>query len=344
MSSKKRNSNTASVIKRIKTKKMIDMLLNLKQFKTFYKKLKKDEKLALQDYKRAGYIEINSYLYSGNKFNDFYIGKYFMEDIKKYFSKNTVDLVDIKSINPSNIKKYVELYVNKLVVERINTIDSLFKLPDTPKLTGKEVLYRGVRENMLKSSYRVGSEVTFKNFLSTSIEQTISEFFIASYKTRIPDKLCCLYVLHNLKDVPFIYLPWEIKTASKLNKKYIWQSSHDEHEYLLPRNLKFKVIKKEYTDFLSNDNITFKTLTFEKLSRLIKMHDLDITMSKEYIKNMTAEDFQKLYDKLNRKIITIHLEYIGQEEIKPIPPFVYTSNINLHINNASGDTPKTDNI
>jgi len=331
---------------REKTKKIITMLSNLKKFTAFYKELKPEERETLQDYKYSGYVKINKYLYSGNKMQDFYIDDIFLEDIKKYFSKETKDLADIKSINPGNIKKYVELYINNKIVKSINTIDKIFQSPKIQKLQGNEILYRGtIGHSITKKTSRVGNEVVFKNFISTSTEQYISEQFISNRKPK--DKICCMYILHNMKDVPFIYLPWQIKDSDKLNKKYISQAFSDEFEFLLPRGLKFKISKKEYIDYkFSNNWMAFKSmkkLSFEKLTKLLINLGMDLdnlSLSKTHLSKMDDEDFKKLFDKLGNKILTYHLEYIGQEPIEPIPTYTYNSGINLHITNASSTSTK----
>jgi hypothetical protein len=326
---------------REKTKKILTMLSNLKKFREFYKELKLEERETLQDYKYSGFYKINKYLYSGNKMQDFNIDNRFLNDIKKYFSKETKDLVDIKSINPGNIKKYVELYVNNKIVKSINTIDKIFQSPKIQKLQGNELLYRGTHgHSITNKTSRVGNEVIFNNFISTSTEQYISEQFMTNHELK--DKICCMYILTNMKDVPFIYLPWEIKNSDKLNKKYISQAFSDEFEFLLPRGLKFKISKREYIDYkFSNNRMAFnsiKKMSFDKLSKLVKNKDMDL----DNLSKMDDEDFKKLFDKLSNKILTYHLEYIGQEPIEPISPYNYNSNINLHITNASSNSKNLD--
>ena len=207
--SRKSSSRRSISDKKEKAKKIISMLSNLKKFTLFYKNLKPIDKEALQNYKYNGYIEINKYLFNGVKLNDLYINNgLFLTKIKKYFSKDTINFMDIKSINPGNIKPMVELYINKTIVEQINTIDKIFKSPNIQKLQGNELLYRGTRGHSITTkNSRVGDEVIFKNYISTSTDQSISERFM--FNPKVKDKLCCMYIFHNMKDVPFIYLPWK---------------------------------------------------------------------------------------------------------------------------------------
>lgn len=340
--SRSRKSSTRRSIseKKEKTRKIISMLSNLKKFRLFYKNLKPIDKEALQNYKYNGYIEINKYLYNDIKMKDIFIDNFqFLTKIKKYFSKDTINFMDIKSINPGNIKPMIELYVNKTIVEQINTIDKIFQATNIQKLQGNEILYRGTRGHSITTkNSRVGDEVIFKNYISTSTDQSISENFI--FQRNPKEKVCCMYIFHNMKDVPFIYLPWEIKNSDKLSKKTISQSFDDEFEFLLPRGLKFKIIKKELIDYKSNNSWnTFKTMkkmSFDKFSKLLSSSGISI--DKMHLSKMNDEDFKKLYDKITNKILTYHLEYISQEPVELLPPFVYNSKINLHIDNASGDS------
>lgn len=348
LSIKGKSNNDNSYIQRTKTKKIITMLSNLKKFTDFYKKLSADDKKTLQNYKYNDYIEINKYLYNGNKLKDLYIDQYeFLDKIKSLYSKNTVQLLNIKSINPGNIKQYVELYVNKNIVEQINAIDKIFSSPNIQKLNGDEILYRGTMgHSITKPTSRIGNELIFKNFISTSTEQTISERFMYQRLNKNKEKHCCMYIFHNMKDVPFIYLPWQIENSQKLHKKYISQAMADEFEFLLPRGLKFKIIKKELINYKTIENRfilnQFKKLSFDKLSKLLVNMGVDtnsISLSKDHLKTMDDETFKKLYNKMSMKIQAYHLEYIGQEPINPIQPYVYKSDINLHILEASTDTP-----
>jgi hypothetical protein len=327
------------------TNKIISMMSNLKKFTIFYKNLTPIEKNILQNYKNNGYIEINKYLYNDIKINDLNINRngIFFNQIKTYFSKETINIFDIKSINPGNIKQIVELYMNKVVIDQINVIDKIFTKPNVNLLQGNELLYRGSRGHSITTkNSKVGNEIIFKNFISTSTEQAISEKFIEDFmiKTQTKKQHCCMYVFHNMKDVPFIYLPWNINNSSKLNKQYINLAFKDEFEFLLPRGLKFKIIKKELIDFKNNlyTNKYIKKISFNKFDKML--NNINVNIDKINLSKMNDEDFAKIYNKITNKIVTYHLEYIGQEPLIPLQPFIYNSNINLHIENAS-DYKKT---
>ncbi len=146
-----------------------------------------------------------------------------------------------------------------------------------------------------------------------------------------------------MKDIPFIYLPWQIKNSEKLQKKDISQTFSDEFEFLLPRGLKFKIIKKELINYKGSFDSwstfqSIKKMSFDKFSKLLVNMGIDINsleLSENKLSKMNNEDFKNLYNKITNKIMTYHLEYIGQENIESVPPFIYNSKINLHISNLS---------
>jgi hypothetical protein len=234
-SSSRQTIGLSKVLRKVKTHKVLSILGYLKQFNKFFKALSTIEKSELRSYKDFGYISINKYLFNNNKLNELYISKeLFVDRLKEYFSKNTKDLVDISIINPSNLKQLVELYVNKNIIDPINTIDKIFQNPSIPKLTGKELLYRGTRDHSITTkNSKIGDEIVFKNFVSSSTQQFVSEMFI---KHKSKDS-CCMYVLTNLKDIPFIYLPWNIKASSKLSKYDISGTFGEEFDQPLTNSL-----------------------------------------------------------------------------------------------------------
>jgi hypothetical protein len=312
------------------TKKMIRMLSNLRKFKVFYKKLSKEQKAVLAYYKSFGYVAMNQYLYNNKSIKELNIDNLFIQKLKDYYSENTKSLIDLKSINPGNIKQIVELYINKQVIEKINSMDDLFKLPDIPKLEGNEYLYRGTNDHTeTTKKSKVGDIITYNNYLSTSTLKDISEEFVGSWRqNKKSNNLCCMYILHNLKDIPFIYIPWQIKKAHIFEKTDISQVSSDEFEYLLPRGLKFKIIKIESKIYHGYGST--KKLSFSKLDKIITL-----TSSKYNSIKLNDNSVQKIFDKTNKKITTYHLEYVGQEPVEKLPLFEYNAKINLHI------TPET---
>jgi hypothetical protein len=328
-SSARHTIGLSKVLRKDKTRKVLSILGYLKQFNKFYKSLSTIEKSTLSSYKGIGYNSINKYLYNNNKLNELHVSQeLFVFKLKEHFSKNTKDLLDISSINPSNIKLLVELYVNKNIVEPINNIDKIFQNPLIPKLTGKELLYRGTREHSITTkNSKIGDEIVIKNFVSSSTQQSISEMFI----THKAKDSCCMYVLTNIKDIPFIYLPWNIKASSKLSKYDISQTFNEEFEMLLPRGLKFKITDKKMNDYKIIDSwgsrLHTKKMSFAQLDKIANKLNIDINE----LSKMSESEIQNIYDKMSIKIQTYYLTYIGRDETKPIEPYIYDPKLNLHI-------------
>ena len=324
---KNSNENKDLMHQRSTAKRMISMLSNLKKFKTFYKKLSKEQKDVLIYYKSFGYVAMNQYLYNNKSIKELNIDNLFIYKLKNIYSENTKSLIDLKSINPSNIKQIVELYMNTQVIKKINCLDDIFKLPDLPKLEGREHLYRGTSGHTETSDKsKVGDIITFKNYLSSSTLQEVSEEFIGNFwsHNKKSNNLCCMYILHNLKDVPFIYIPWQIKKAHTFETSDISQIFGDEFEYLLPRGLKFKIIKIESKIYHGYGST--KKLSFSKLDKIITTSSSKYNSSK-----LNNNSVQKIFDRTTKKITTYHLEYVEQEPIEKLPLFEYNAKINLHI-------------
>jgi len=324
--SKQSNKSIRKNVSKKKTYKIIKMLSNLKNFKNIYKKFNKEEKDTLVSYKQNGYRALNEYLYNNNTIKTLTFDKYFyLSNIKSGFSNNTKDLFDYKNIDITNIPKFVEFYVNNIIIKKINIIDSIFTNKDIPKLDGSELLYRGKsRHTGTTDKSKIGDEIVFKNFLSTSTEEENSLNFISSYSKKVnKDKkdICCMYVISGCKNVPYIYLPWSIN--AKFEKLLVVESTYDEFEYLLPRNLKFKItnitkgIKDEKTD-------SFKKLTFEQLENLIKKKNLN---------KINNNDIDMIIEKIFNKIKFIHLEYVEQLPTIKIPTYIYDEKLTLHFPN-----------
>ena len=292
------------------TKKVLKTYSNIKKFKNFYKNISKIDKETLEDYKGSAYRILNNYLYNHNNIKELQIDEWlFGNTIKNLYSNNTKQLFNYKNINVEKLPKYVELYINKFIVNKINILDKLFTNKDIPKLTGDELLFRGTSgETNTSTKSKVGDEVIFNSFTSTSTNKDLSRGFING-KVGSNNILCCFYMLYGLKDIPYIYIPWNI-IKNKQMKAPISHSLSDEFEYLLPRNLKFKIKK---IDNMLDDSVSYSNpITFEKLNKIMKK-----------TKN------SNLYKKINGKIKVYHLDFVEQLPVDPLPEYIYNSKINL---------------
>ncbi len=334
-----KSSSSRHTIKNTKTrfhkystkKKILKTHSNLKKFNNFYKHISSIEKETLIGYKNFNYISINKYLYNHNNIKEFNIDyKDFGENIKSLYSNTTKGLFNYKNISVENLPKYIELYVNKLIINKIHILDKLFTHKNIYKLSGDEILYRGTAGHTITNDKnKIGDEVVFNSFTSTSTNKDVTEYFINGVYNKSPPKkhnlnssICCLYILHGLKDVPYIFIPWKNVIKSQL-KSHIKFSLNEEFEYLLPRNLKFKIKKIET---IIDDNVsTSSLLTFEKLDKIMKHTKIN-----------------NLYKKINNKIKVYHLDFVEQLPVVSLEPYKYNSKINLHIEKSYFD--KSNNI
>lgn len=304
------------------TKKIINTVKNITKFKSFYKQLNKNEKETLAFYKGFGYFEMNKFLYSNNELNEINLNNSIVK-IQELLPAETQNLVNIKSLLVNNIPNAVELFINKFIVEKINTIDKIFALPNTYKLDKETILYRGNIGliSTIGKNTKIGNEILFKNFLSTSYDISVALDFTGVQN----DIVCCLYILSGLENVPYVFIPWKLHNNFKNIK--IPVAFYDESEYLLPRNLKFKVKKIEKRILNISNQLP------QKIYKNISVNSLDKILQKNKMTNK-KEAIEKNLGKFMRDIKIFHLEYIGQEPIEPISPYKYNETINLKVYNT----------
>uniref|UniRef100_A0A6C0EXV5 Uncharacterized protein n=1 Tax=viral metagenome TaxID=1070528 RepID=A0A6C0EXV5_9ZZZZ len=325
------------------SKNLIKMLSNITKFKEFYKKLSKADKEILNFYKAAtsgvGYIHINKYLYN-NTLDDLDLNDiidYYNINKNKLFTNNTQNLFDINRIDMTKISKFVEYYINKNIVNNINNIDKLFMNKNIPKIDGINVLYRGTKgDTQTSKKSKIGDEIIFKNFLSTSTKMDnatsfSNNFFNKKFKIKYN---CCIYILYNVKNIPFIYLPWNITQNKSLDNFKINMVSGDEFEYLLPRNLKFKIINITYD--VKPSEYDFNKLRFKDFGKFVDKKHIKKDINNH--RNINNNDYDLIKEKIFKKIKIYHLEFIEQLPITEMPQYVYSNKINLHINKPYENT------
>ena len=170
------------------------------------------------------------------------------------------------SFSIQDIPKYIE-YNYKLRIDILNNFDTIYDMKTCPKLTGNEILMRGMGTDNEFKNYKDGDIFTFDNFISTSLDRNIAEYF---------SKNDSIFVLRGLTNIPFIYMP-NTSIYDTNNKDYITHMNSLDiikclHEYVLPRNLEFKIDKIDkgfrtdihHSDYYKNNEIkhsrSFKTL------------------------------------------------------------------------------------
>ena len=222
------------------------MYLNIKKFKQFYKNLNASERNIIDFYKRWGYQNMNRFLYSGYKLEILWFPDYmgfFQEDQRKYIPKYLQKYMNYKTKKFINEPEFITLFMNNEIINRVYEMDKLYTKPDTPKLNGTEILYRATEGEVLTNkNTKIGDELIFQNYMSTTTRKTVSLNF-TNIKTSDDTHSCCLFILYNMKNIPYIYLPWDVVYKHKnINNSDIKYADDDEFEYLLPRNLKFEII------------------------------------------------------------------------------------------------------
>ena len=298
------------------TKKILKTHSNIIKFLKFYKNISKIDKDTIQIYKLSGYIGINKYLYNNHKLKELSINEWdFNNTIKNLYSNDTKNLFNFKNINIEKLPEYIELYINNTIIKHITILDKLFINKDIPKLNGKEVLFRGTSgDTYTTSKSKIGDTLIFNSFTSSSTNIDVSKNFI-NHKINKKNVVCCLYVLNGLKDIPYIYIPWSVHKNQMKSK--ISSSIYDEFEYLLPRNLKFKIKKIET---ILDDNISYTTqITFAKLNKILKKTKANTKANTK----AKANSDNNILKKINNKIKIYHLDFVEHLPVEPLEPYKY---------------------
>lgn len=298
------------------TKKILKTHSNIIKFLKFYKNISKIEKDTIQIYKGFAYIGINKYLYNNYKLKELSINEWdFNNTIKNLYSNDTKNLFNFKNINIEKLPEYIELYINNTIIKHITILDKLFINKDIPKLNGKEVLFRGRSgDTYTTSKSKIGDTLIFNSFTSSSTNIDVSKNFI-NHKINKKNVVCCLYVLNGLKDIPYIYIPWSVHKNQMKSK--ISSSIYDEFEYLLPRNLKFKIKKIET---ILDDNISYTTqITFAKLNKILKKTKANTKANTK----AKANSDNNILKKINNKIKIYHLDFVEHLPVEPLEPYKY---------------------
>ena len=203
-----------------------------KDFLKIYKKLDKEELKSLDYYKGPDYRTINMLLYENklnlkynNKFNNLY-----------YLIQNEYDEVKKNIIVLDNI---INLYKSKKNI----------------------TVFRGIFKDKKLDKLKVNQNITFSNFLSTSLNIDIAFGFSRSNKNNIK-----LLEITLPKGTNMFYLPWDIKHKNKIMNEKLRSS---EFELLLGRNYEFKLDKISYIDnkYFILDNMNWKKYLSSKFGK-----------------------------------------------------------------------------
>ena len=279
--SSKSNSLKHTEIKRKVTRKhvrqheieRVDKIVTLiPKFIKFYNKFTKDDLLALKYYKGQGSFFQTILLTNEKKPREIHFPfpifqeESFRRDVYNYGNEiyPMLKSFDIKD-TPAYIENNYRARINIL-----NNLDKIYNKVDCPKLSGDEILFRGMELPASWKKYKEGDSFTFKNFISTSADRNIAERF-SDHDS--------MFILQGIKDIPFLYMPQNkfmestpIDYTKKMNKLMPY---NDISEYTLPRNLEFKIDTiedgfigpQEYSGWNRKQNKN--RLNFQKLDKLL---------------------------------------------------------------------------
>jgi len=244
----------------------------LEETLAFRKSLSPEENQALDNYKTDTshfYAVINGYLLGRIP-----IDKTITEqDLSYAFKRSRGGTIDDLF---NNVRQIYDDQLDK-AKKSIEYIDLVFSKKDVPRLTGTEKIYRGMaidnNTEFLKKIV-VGDELVFDNYSSGSLSKAkASEFTYSNY--------CCLFVMKNLNNVPYIILDYE----NYMNKNFESSVMLDEFEIFMPRGIKFKITNIEE---IESDDVRRLTQKFKYMTagQIFDMYEKDKDNFKKMLKNI----------------------------------------------------------
>lgn len=189
--------------------------------------------------------------------------------------KKTSNLLPIlPSIDIKDIQTYIKNSYSTRI-ELLNRLDEIYNMKDCPKMSGKEILFRGMSETPELKKLKVGDTYTFKNFISTTVNKNTAENFSTIFNDN-----SYVFILMNMKDIPFLYMPGNKLTSDKKYSKFMIDVNifGDFSEYTLPRNLEFTIEKIE-ENYLTHGIYSRKKSSYKTLINTMKK--LEIISSDE---------------------------------------------------------------
>ena len=231
-------------------------------YSEFYNSLKPAEKTALQYYKYAGYQPINTFLRSGD--NEIFEPEIFITGMHDNIpnSKRVEYKAEYAKLSPkTTLQEYsafVYKYFIKTAMDSIRALDAVFARPNIPRIHGKGsapvVLYSGTSFPGSRN-FKVGDTITMPDYRSTSFSPRVSVGFMGGYG---PNSV--LFVMRGLQGQPYVYLDWDAVRKGTMTGLKAGGLMGDEFEYVLPRGMKFRVVKagfsSEYGKYISHDMIS----------------------------------------------------------------------------------------
>ena len=255
----------------------------------FYNTFSKKEIIALKYYKGYGSLFQTNLLTNNKKQRDIFFPfslneeESFRSDIFGSISINN-EYPMLQSFDIKDIPNYIKNNY-KLRIAILNDLDAIYNKPKCPLLTGNEILFRGMRMPDSFKKLKTGDTFTFKNFISTTFDRHIAEFFSDGES---------LFIFNNIINIPFLYMPGN-KIYADNAKDYTKELGKltpysDYSEYTLPRNLEFKIYKIEngFTNIRNTKNKTNTPNIYNLLNLLQKNKKIQNTDSPNSSKFSTS--------------------------------------------------------
>jgi hypothetical protein len=198
----------------------VGKILNiLPKFTKFYSKLSPNELMAVKFYKGSGsYFQSDllvNYSINGKGKNipqieiKFPFSLFDEESFRKDIFQNGTELIPFNnSFDIKDLSKYIENSY-KARITLLNRLDKIYDRKDCPKMTGEEILFRGMNTTPDTKNLKVGDTYLFKNFISTTIDRSVAEMFSGNQ---------CIFIFINMKDIPFIYMPNSKQNSDNFSK------------------------------------------------------------------------------------------------------------------------------
>jgi len=278
-----RRDITLKAIRAQDVKRSATILRLVPSFIKFYKKLSPAQITALKFYKGYGsYFQsrlLANYDTENGKVREFEIpfSKYedmeFYKDILGTEKKNAIYSLYLP--NTTNFDTYIDESYGKRV-KILNDFDTVYDHKECPKLTGEEILFRGMQLVPAVKKLKVGDTYLFKNFISTTFDRKVAERFSAGQ---------CIFVLSGLKDIPCVYTPHP-KAADDI-VKFInnVKIKMDISELTLPRNLEFEITNIEHRN-INNNQWGFNSSDNNRIGELLKaLKKRGVTNEEDIIEN-----------------------------------------------------------
>ena len=276
-----RRDITLKALRAQDVKRSASILRLVPNFIKFYKKMSPAQITALKFYKGFGSYFQSSLLANYNnekgKLREFTVpfSKYedmdFYRDILGTEKKNAIYSLYLP--NTTNLDTYIDESYGKRV-KILNDFDTVYDHPDCPKLTGEEILFRGMHEitDAIKK-LKPGDTYLFKNFISTTFDRKVAERFSGGE---------CVFVLSGLKDIPCIYTPHPKASDDIIKFINNVKIKMDISELTLPRNLEFEITNIERR----NINAWNFNSTNDKIGELLKaLQKRGVTSEEDVIEN-----------------------------------------------------------